>query len=306
MHIHLFHGECDALSLLNAKNKLEEIKEDFSDFELVNLDLEGKPIERLINEMESNLFFSSNKIIFAKRLLKNSDKADGINLLLPILKESAFPIIIFEEQKVPKTTKYYKFFNQNFIVHEQSKMNKSQVINWFKDYVKAQNLTIESQAINELVSRSNFDLQSLITNSKKLKSLPTPISKESIERNFNSSLENTVWELTESLITNPSKTKSTLKNLLKFDQEPILIINLIFRELKNLYVAKKISDPKKLIKILKIPPFAVNKLKKSAQSIETRKLGVLIEKTTNLDYEVKTGNIDSKTGLLMLVKLISG
>jgi DNA polymerase-3 subunit delta len=306
----LFHGKDSFLSLRNAKSHIAQFNTDNS-FEVLVIEAPEKDPKDFINLFSTQSMFNPNRIILFKRLYDAKYKEDIVEYLIknPQIENSNNTHLLFwEDQKVPSNTKYFKLFKQN--AFESTPLNKIQFYTLASEILNQFEISHDRNTVALLSSRVNYSPERLENEIKKIniqniKSLSTEIILE----NSTDTLENDIWDLTKSINQNDkNEIFKILETLFAQQTDPTFIISMIARNLRQIVSVKKLLEQnlstKEICSKLRIPPFTLPELQSSARNSDWEKLSFLYEKLASLDFEIKIGNIEPNTGLLLLLNKI--
>lgn len=285
-----------------------------------------------VNEIINELNIENNKI---KYLIFNSQTIDEINQKslinnyeLFIIKDCIF---LSSKQKIKEAKELVDFINKdentNYILISNKKsvveneINNLKVINveqlnnkskkkYIYDFLKKQDINLNENVINELISKTNNDTFIINNEIKKIKLLAKSLSSDqeliNIISNYNN--ENT-FDLLESIIDkNYFKIFKILNNLKETKQDEISTISLLSYQISQLLLFKKLEDKYNINEIqkrLNIQPFVVNRLKKMSYKTNEQKLIILMNKLFNLEINIKRMKVEKNIGLKNLLINIS-
>lgn len=269
------------------------------------INADSTKISTVFNEYETQDMFNSKKVIVIKRLLSNKDHKEFVE---GFKEKKDVDLIIWEDKKIPKNTKYYKTFQKIGTIESFSKFNKRSFLTWALAYLKDQNVNLEKDLIQELAERTNYDPYVFTNEITKLKlTEKESLDKQDLQNNTEDLYNNSIWEFIDSINRKNNKKECTriLLNLFKNRLDPHYLMVMIARNIKQILLINKMLEQEKsdseIISNLKIPPFTLPKLKNIAQNTQQDKLLRIYEKIYNLNYETKVGNIDPELGLILLI-----
>jgi DNA polymerase III subunit delta len=307
MHF-LFHGKSSFLSLREAKKKVEQIKNEQSDLEVITLDADSTELDIIIQNLSTTDMFAPGKILFIKRSLSNKKKKELSEAIIDwISVESDTTFAVFwEDSKVASNTRYFKAFNETKSAIEAPTLNKRTFMTWAKAELNGSDIKVETAAINLLAQHCNYEEERFFSELEKIKlSGNKNITVSDIEENSANTLETTIWYLLD--VINGSKDGKPIKildDLLNQRESAQFILAMIIRNTRLLIMTKTLleqdTDSKSIAKQLKIPPFTVYALIGSAKKTTMEKLKSLYKMLYNLDFEIKTGNIEADLGLTLI------
>jgi DNA polymerase-3 subunit delta len=241
---------------------------------------------------------------------KNKERETLLEDLLTILSAKKISVLIWEDQKIRGNTKYYKFFKENNAVEEFDELNKRTFITWAKKEIENYPLELERNSLKILAERSNYQPERFVNNLQKLTlTNKKKITEDILDEVVADTLETDIWKLMDSINkSDQQEINSTLEKLLEYRVDPQYILAMIARNLRISiqikYLLTKNVTAKKMISILKLPPFAVYPVLNAVKNIDKDKILLQYKKLANLDYEIKTGRIDPVLGLSLFTLVL--
>jgi len=305
----LFHGKETFLSLREAKREIRDILKKKSVEKII---IEGDKIspESVLDLLNANSLFTSERLIFIKRLYRNKDKAILIPYLLEFLKKNQnnTHVIIWEDQKIRSITKYFKYFQSNNQTKESPELNKRTFLTWAFQETKEKGITLEKPLIKILSERTNFSPESFVNEIQKLKLTgKRTFKEEDIVKDTTDSLEYDIWKLIGSINSKGDNSGriEILERILSQEVDVHYIIAMLARNLRLTIQIKELLEDKKksreIASLLKIPPFIIPQMQNIAKGYSKEKISLLYEKLSSLDYEIKRGRIEPSLGITLLI-----
>jgi DNA polymerase-3 subunit delta len=303
----LYHGKNTFLSLRAVHNTLNQ---EFANSDIIQIDADTLSADKIIDSIYSPSLFSTPKVYFVKRVYKNKERETLLEDLLTILSAKKISVLIWEDQKIRGNTKYYKFFKENNAVEEFDELNKRTFITWAKKEIENYPLELERNSLKILAERSNYQPERFVNNLQKLTlTNKKKITEDILDEVVADTLETDIWKLMDSINkSDQQEINSTLEKLLEYRVDPQYILAMIARNLRISiqikYLLTKNVTAKKMISILKLPPFAVYPVLNAVKNIDKDKILLQYKKLANLDYEIKTGRIDPVLGLSLFTLVL--
>lgn len=305
----IFHGKETFLSLREAKKETRELLEDKT-AEKITIEGDKVSAEKILDLLNTNSLFTPKRVIFIKRLYRNKDKKIIIPVLLEFLEKNHTNtnIIIWEDQKIRSTTKYFKYFQGIKCCEESSELNKRSFPTWAYQEIKDQGVDLDKSLVGILSERTNFSPETFANEIQKLKLTGKRVFKqEDVIENSTDTLEYDIWKLIDSINSNkniPQRIKILEKIILQ-EVDVNYIIAMLARNLRLTVQIKELTEKKKstreIASILRIPPFTIPQMQNIAKEYTKEKISLLYEKLSSLDYEIKRGRIESRLGLILLI-----
>lgn len=309
MEYRLYHGNSPFLSLEALNTKLEHLKATNPLVEISFLEAETSDPNKIVDEILSQSLFSSTRIFIIKRIYRNKKKELFLEKILNLIEQNTSKdiVLFWEDQKIKANTKYYKFFLKGNNIEEQDALNKRTFIPWAKARIAKSELKIEANALKELSERTNYDPERLNMEIEKfrLNDEKKSISIDDVESLTTDTLERDIWSLIDAINESDTvKSMNILENLNKQSVDPNYIISMLARNLRLITLTKflleKDSSSREIASALKVPPFLVPNLIKGAKKYSNERLVTIFTKLSNLDFQIKTGQIDGVLGLTLI------
>ncbi len=277
--------------------------------EISFLEAETSDPNKIVDEILSQSLFSSTRIFILKRIYRNKKKELFLEKILNLIEQNTSKdiVLFWEDQKIKSNTKYYKFFLKGNNIEEQDALNKRTFIPWAKARIAKSELKIEANALKELSERTNYDPERLNMEIEKfrLNDEKKSISIDDVESLTTDTLERDIWSLIDAINESDTvKSMNILENLNKQSVDPNYIISMLARNLRLITLTKflleKDSSSREIASALKVPPFLVPNLIKGAKKYSNERLVTIFTKLSNLDFQIKTGQIDGVLGLTLI------
>lgn len=308
--IKLYHGKNQYLSLKEAKTYYHQLLIKMSDADNIQIDGENMDAAQMIEIYDTQGMFSQKKVLFIKRLQENKNSALLIEHLLNVKQPTEdIEIVLWENKKIPANTKYYKFIRSYGEVYESPELNKRTFNTWAKQEATDQGLSIDNAANAELCSRCNYDPERFSNELKKFKLLKDKVSLDEVKALTTDTYESDIWKLIDS-INYGDRVESTtvLENLLRNRLDAHYILSMMYRNIRLItqvkFLVDKGFDSRSIASQLKLPPFTVPSLIKSATRYDQERLERIYERLTNLDFQIKIGEIEPQIGLTLITSIL--
>ncbi|WKZ30714.1 MAG: DNA polymerase III subunit delta [Candidatus Dojkabacteria bacterium] len=310
----LYHGKESYLSLRAARSAFQKFCEERPDFGKVVLDCEKVDAGEIIKICETVDMFSPGKNILLKRLYRNKQKEQLFERLKNFLsnEDESRNTILWEDQKIASNTKFFKFFGNQKAAFESAPLNKQSFMSWAAEEIKRDypDIKADRATLYSLAEISNYEPERFMNSLKKISlSGEKIVTAQLIKDTAIDTYESDIWALIDSINgRNDYPPIEILENLFQNRVDPIYILAMIVRNTRSLLLCKSLRDEgydsSAIAKELKIPPFTVPALVKAADDTSYERLFTLYDKLANLDYQMKTGEIDGKLGLTLLIAIM--
>lgn len=287
-------------------------------YDLQKYDLEQTSIKTIIEDCLTPPFLEDYKVIIVKNLSILTNK-NALPIEYKILynyfkNPNPTTILIFEASNIQivKSNELYKELCKYAMMIDYSNQESIEISAWIKMCFNQEEINITPDAIEKLIEYTSNDqirimneINKLICFAKETKQVDELMITELV----NKDLSNEIFVLIKAII-NKDKNKifNILQELTKQTKDIQGIIALITHELNNLYTISKLLkrgyNQSDIAKFLNISTGRAYYLIKDVQTLSINNLNAAIINLADLDYQIKTGQIDKKIGLeLLLLKL---
>lgn len=309
----LFHGKNTYLSLKEAKEYISQLLQVTPSltFQTVNAE-KAEPDSVVQSYRNQGLFSPDGTVILLKRLYRNPYRDDLFQDLKEFIQSelNGTTVVVWEDQKISSNTRYLKFFKEKDEVRESLELNRRAFTAWAIEEAKRMDLTLSRELIYQIGASSNFDPERFINNLTKIKLYgKEKIGAEEVSQILTNTFEHEIWDLIDSINSNKTDVVADiLGKLIRQGVDPNYMIALVARNIRLLLMCKDLltqgAEYRSIASTLRIPPFTVAPIAKKAKETDQSKLETIYRKIYNLDYEIKTGNIDPALGLTLLATII--
>ena len=339
MIIFLF-GEDD----FRSRQKLKQLKEKFTkeidpgenSFNLIDgSKVEMREIGDVINTSSlftkkkmtvvENIFSNKKDNIYEELLefLQKGDSKKDENILIfwdndvktKIVKNKSVAHKILAEQEKPLAAKHKKLFDflsgQKYS-QEFKALSRNELVKYIRNLIKLEKKDIALKAVELLVSlvgnnlwQLNGEIDKLLNYSQK----NGKIEEDDIKQLVRGSFDQDIFALTDAI---SAKNKRLATSLLEQQYEAGLsdeyILNMFLRQFRILLQIREALDnglsSNKIINLLKLHPFVVQKGINQARHFTLEELKKALNELVGIDFSVKNGIITLKTGLSLFIAKI--
>lgn len=318
MPLFLFHGE-DTYSL---RQKVNFWKEEFlKKHGDVNLEvLEGKDLDPnlfLVN-VNSVPFLSEKRLMVIKNIFSASQPEANQKIAGALESIPDFSIVLFiEEIAVDKRTKLFKRLEKLGKITEFPPMTGSKLLSWIFGKCKDMGAEINEEAaiyLSELVGGDLYRLENELIKVAH-HSAGGLITKKEIELLVNTTLDTSIFQLTDALATkNLKRSVSLLHQLLESGDELGHILHMVVRQFRIIIQAKELSmqglRKSAIVPKIKEHPYAVGIAVMQSANFSMDQLKEIYRTLLDIDTKLKTGGIktlagDSREFTLAMDKLVA-
>jgi len=323
-NIYLFYGE-EAYLINNALEKLKKNLVDPSFEQLNFIILEGKEIsaEKIMDACETLPFMAEKKLIYVKgsdifqgksKILSEEQEKYMINYIKEI--PSSTTVVFYGTSSVDTRRKIVKEIKKYGALVEFSKLSEDEFNKWIKKIFKSYGKSIENKEIamikNHLdylgrnASQNLLDVENQIKKVIAFMGEKIELEEMHIEKILSSSFQNDIFKLLDSIEKRNASDSIKRLNYILEDGEPTLkILTTLGNQIKNILSAKLLLEEgyssKMIASKLSIHPFVASKCASQGKQFSIEKLKKLLNGFLEADIMIKTGKMDEKIVIEMLV-----
>ena len=308
-----FSGEEDFLAL----QKIKEIKEKFlgkySTARIDVFDLEEDEFSDTKQGIsQGSGLFSEKKLVVLKNVF---DISENEKLkLVEVLKDSprGTSIIIFQKKIKNKKGKLYNFVNKNYKSEVFKKIKGVELRKWILNEIKRRSndeVFIDSSALNRLEIVTKNDLWHISQELDKLinfKGEKQTINIQDINDLCSGEADAQIFGLVDAIgQKNKVLAVDLISNLQNQGKNSFYIFSMVMYQIKNLTkIINCQGDERMISKKLKLHPFVVKKTRAQLLNFSKSDLKNKYQLATDIDYQVKTGDLSMEEALIDFVAKI--
>ncbi|WP_270179348.1 DNA polymerase III subunit delta [Alkalihalobacillus sp. CinArs1] len=309
----------DLVKLIIEKGLPEEERE----FSLATYDLNETPVQEAIEEAETMPFLGEKRIVILKNptfltAVKDKSKVEhNIDVLVKYAENpSPFTILIIEApyEKLDERKKLVKSLKKSGAFVKAEALQDHHLGDWLQLRAKELNVTLDKEGEERLVQLIGSHLMLLQQEIDKMALYVGEggtVSEDIVDLLVARTLENDIFALIDRIVRKDLNTAfRILYDLLKINEEPIKILSLIGRQFRIIYqvseLAKRGYGQKQMASQLKLHPYAVKIAHQQSKAFNEAQLLFILDQIAETDYEMKTGKMEKKLLLeLLLTKIKS-
>jgi DNA polymerase III subunit delta len=281
----------EALGMLKAAVLGEEI----SVFNYTEHSVAAEGLAELMAIAEQYPMFSGKRLVCARDFDKLSD--GELDALKSYLKNpQPTTTLVFQTENIDKRRNVSIALIKSCAVVEFNPLKEREAAEWAVAYLRRHNYQILPNVSGLLVGLTGTDLFTLSNELDKLMALlgrPGLISIEDIETLVVRSREHSNFELGDAIATGERKRAVRLLSRQLSDQaEPLLLLSVIARTLRQMLVAKELmqqqAPPDEIAREIGVPPFRVADFLTRARKWEIKKIEYAIKRVAEVDSAIKS------------------
>jgi len=273
-----------------------------SGLNLINLDIAENRLEDFFESARAGLLIPEKRLI----ILKNAFKADS-EALLKFLKSQNLSkrddviLLIIAFSDFDKNELFEYLIKKPNQVQNFKPLKAYEVKSWAKQFSNSLGVDLTSEALDFLTLNCGLDLWRFDCEIRKLADFKVKgvVSRSQVEELAVPSTNYNIFRLTDALAKkNKKKALEALYIALDNGEKPTELLGLLAWQIRNILRFK--SNPNKLSD-LKLHPFVLEKIRESAGFFSVDELSAILSKIIDLDLAFKTGDLNEKTALSLLI-----
>jgi DNA polymerase-3 subunit delta len=296
---------------------------DHRDMAIVRFDTAETPLDDILDEAETLPFLVPRKLVFVrdsviftsgKEQAKIEHRPERLAAYLQQPMDTTVLVFAVPHEKLDERKKLVKTVKAMDAAVSFSPLSAEELQQWVVRRGEKQGRRWAPEAAEELLRRAGADMQTLAAETDKLclhAGENGTITPENVAELVASAAEQNVFKLTEELAAlRTEKVLALYHDLLKQREEPIKLVSLLVRQFRNMLYVKELGrqgcSPQQMAGQLGLHPYAVKITSEQARKFSAERLAGLISELADLDYAMKTGQIDKAFGLeLFLLRTAS-
>ncbi|WP_226667331.1 DNA polymerase III subunit delta [Metabacillus litoralis] len=297
------------------------VLEEEMDFNLSIYDMEETSIETAIEDAETLPFMGERRVVIIKNpvFLTSEKKKEKVEHKIEKLEQyinspAPYTVLVFMApyEKLDERKKVTKLLKKQTKVIEMNSLSESDTKNWMMNLAEQDNVTLQKDAMEELLMLTAGDLMTIHQELNKLSTYVGEngtITSETVKLLVARTLEQNIFDLIEHVIHKRSKQALQIfYDLLKNNEEPIKILSLLVTQFRLILHVKELASTgygqQQIANTVKVHPFRVKLALQQARLFSSDELAYLLIQLAEADYEMKTGKKDKQLLLeLFLLKL---
>lgn len=307
---YLFYGEEEYLKKYYEQEMKNNVVENMP---LMNIDIyEGKEVS--LDEIESSIntlpFMSDYKLVILKKTeLFNTNKKYEQEKMTKLLENmSDRTVLVFIEKEVDKRGKLFKNINKLGSSIEFKTPTENELLKWLYSLFKINKKSISTKNSLLLLRSLSYDMNLIKNEVAKLCSFVQgeDITEDDIKTICTKSLEAKIFDMIDA-ITNKDTNKALdiFNNLLILKESPLMVISMIARQFRLILLCKSLSEKSlelaEIAELAGVKTFVVRECLKQSKNYTEKRLIEGLKDCLKSDVDIKSGLIDAKLYVEMLI-----
>jgi DNA polymerase-3 subunit delta len=303
------------------KKSLDELfkSHEINDEDVETYDYEEDGIEVAVTSAMTLPFLADKKAVVLRNCVFLTDKkaasVDDITRLqdfCSFINPTTIFVLLAPYEKLDQRKKIVKFLTKNIDSKAFVQNKKSDSIyDYVRSEVEKNNLSIDPLALTQFVNRIGNDSQMLENELNKL--ITYSLNKEVITSDMvyavvTKNIDDNIFELVNAFLDNDiDRTMSIYFDLKSIKIDPIWILGVIVNKFQEILYTKELIKMKykneDISKYFRASRGRTYYIMQNARNVDDQKLADLLEAAEELDYKIKSGQIDKALGIeLFLLK----
>lgn len=304
--VYLYHGASEYILRKEINKLLEELNVD--QFNVVKYDLLESNFSDVIEELQTISFFSDQRVVLVSGVLElyKLDEYDQQRFIQYLENPNPDTILIMyssqiNEDSLPIT----KAINLYAKITKLQEIKKEDLDLIIKKSFEEDGYEIASEAISELIERTNGDYPTIEQEITKLKLYACDhkaVNVQAIRLLVSKNFDVNIFELSSAIVAG-DKTKAIqiYYDLLVSNISPVRIVSYLsgrIRELihTGLLLSRGYSQDM-IAKHFQVSDAKAYYMVRDAKAVGVKKLEKYLEQLVDLDFDIKSGNIDPRLGV---------
>jgi len=322
-NLYLFYGPEEYLK----KYYLEAIEKQLLNDGLRALNrvvMEGKAdIIKIIDNCETLPVLSEKKVVIVKNSgifkakksggEKGKGKVPGDDLAAFLQNVPGHVCLVFYEEEIDKRLKLVEIIKKNGLVVEFAFQKPAELTKWVVKVFKAFNKDIDMMTATQLVDSSELGMNEILNEINKVVLFVgdrTRVTAKDIEEVCTRSIKGRIFDLTDAIAGKDGSRAIKLLDDMVILKEPIpKILYMITRQFRQILEMKLLMEKglsvNEAASQMGITPYAAGKVLKQSKSFTVDTLKRAIEQSLELDIAVKTGMINDRIAVELLISEFS-
>ncbi len=300
----LFHKELSKiLSNINAtKDEIEKMT------------LEEVGIEAFLNSANTIPFLEDKRVIIAETdtlfKVKNEFDKDVIKRLITYLEKPLLTtFIIFKTRSTDKTSNIFNIVKNYHSYRLIESLDAVGLKNLINHKLSLMNISIEKDAMDELLSRCADNAERIDNELDKLLSYKENgqiVKKEDIELLVANDIERNAYEIIKAILQgNKEIAFREYSKLMESKIDATTVINFMAGRLREVQITKELMQnghsKAEIADVLKISPGKAYYVMEDCKRLRMSDLNNIISRLSELDYGIKSGKLDKSIGFEMIL-----
>ena len=315
--VYLYYGN-DSYIIKQKTNQLIA-KHDIDEFNITSYDMEETNIEDAINDASTIPFMANVKLVIVKNtyfLSTDTSKRKDIKHNLDALKryvehpvEESIFVLQVPYDKLDSRKAITKHVMKFATVEECKPLQEQDLRGWVRRQLGKHGVSIDTDAMEELLKRVENNTEVLVSETTKLMYYAEDMHRVDlamIKKVVTKNVEDNVYEITNSILANErGKALEIYNDLVMHSEDPLRILGILVNKYRELLHTKLLIESGRskaeIADYFNASSGRAYYIMKNATSVRRDVVEEQLVKLEDLDFKIKTGQIDKKIGLELFI-----
>ena len=274
--------------------------------------LDSEPLE-IINEITTVSLLGEERMVIISNpeFLKSTYKNNSIvEKFIDYFKDEYQDtiLVIISDNDLDYRIKINQVLKDKANIVKLESVTGDNLSNWITSSLSKDGYKIDESAVLELIERTDNDMMLISNELEKLKLYHSDknITYNSVKLLVSRNLEDNIFNLLNAFIINDKKTLFNIyEDFMTLNEDEMRIINAISNKLEEILYTKILVNQRatkdEVATYFKVKPGRAYYMIEAAKKISDNNIKALIQRITELDYNIKSGKIDKKLGLQLFI-----
>lgn len=305
--VYLLHGEERYLRRQYRDKLRNALCEEGDNMNVHFYEGRGTDTAAIIDLAETLPFFAQRRVIF----LSDSGlfKSGGEKMAEYLASPSETTYFVFTESEVDKRSKLYKTVQSRGYAAEFAIQDENTLKRWIAGILNREKKKATEETILLLLSKTGTDMDNIQMELEKLLCYTMDreiITAQDVETICTTRISNHIFDMINAVaLRQPKQALELYYDLLALKEPPMRILFLIARQCNMLLQVKELKnrgfDNRAIGSKIGVPPFIVGKYLSQASRFKSSVLRRAVEKSVEAEEAVKTGRMDDRMSVEILI-----
>ncbi len=309
--VYLLYGE-EAYLKNQFKNRLKKaILPEGDTMNFTRYAGKGIDVRQVIDEADTLPFFADHRLILIEESGFFKKSCPELAEYLPRMPQET--ILLFVEDEVDKRTALFKAVGKIGRATNLERQKEETLTAWVAGLVKKERKKIKTDALNRFLEMTGKDMENIAQEFEKLISYTLNqevIGLADVEAVCTATTEDCVFDMLRAVSEKRQKKALDLYyDLLSLKEEPLRILSLMARQFNQMLQAKDLREQgygnSEIMQKLNLKgssgPYIVKRILEQASHFSMEALCRIVEECVKAEEDIKTGRIDARLVLEMLI-----
>ena len=274
--------------------------------------LDSEPLE-ILNEMMTVSLLGEQRMViisnpeFLKSTYKNNSVVEKFSDYFENENEDTI-LVICSDFDLDYKVKINSILKSKANIKKIATIEGADLSSWITSRLSNNGYKIDRSALEELIERTDGDISLINNELEKLMLYQTDknITYNTVKLLVSRNLEDNIFNLLNAFVANDKKTLFQIyEDFMTLNEDEMRIISAISNKLEEILYTKILLNRRvskeDIATYFKVKPGRAYYMMEAARKMSDSSIKSLLERITNLDYEIKSGKIDKKLGLQLFI-----